>query len=108
MRQLTSPYSFCLQLLAALVIPAACFGAGPVPKDLNTWTNNIPPRLQWEANFGYCGEVSLISAGLYYGQYLSQYDARAIQISDGNTWVMTENIFSDEIAAYRAVPVFGP
>jgi len=41
-------------------------------------TNDIPPRLQWEANYGYCGEVSLISAGLYYGQYASQYDARAI------------------------------
>lgn len=40
--------------------------------------NNIPPRHQWEANYGYCGEVSLISAGLYYGQYVSQYDARAI------------------------------
>jgi hypothetical protein len=39
---------------------------------------DIPPRLQWEENYGYCGEVSLISAGLYYGQYISQYDARAI------------------------------
>ncbi|PLP55660.1 hypothetical protein CYK37_29475 [Mesorhizobium loti] len=38
----------------------------------------MPPRHQWEANYGYCGEVSLISAGLYYGQYVSQYDARAI------------------------------
>lgn len=40
--------------------------------------NDIPPRLQWEANYGYCGEVSFINAGLYYGQYVSQYDARAI------------------------------
>lgn len=38
----------------------------------------LPPRVQWNANFGYCGEVSFISAGLYYGQYISQYDARAI------------------------------
>ncbi|WP_235851345.1 hypothetical protein [Paraburkholderia acidicola] len=38
----------------------------------------IPPRLQWRGNFGYCGEVAMISAGLYYGQYVSQYDARAI------------------------------
>jgi hypothetical protein len=44
----------------------------------NAWNNPIPPRLQWNENFGYCGEVSLISAGLYYGQYVSQYDARAI------------------------------
>jgi len=42
------------------------------------WRNDIPPRLQWNANFGYCGEVSFISAGLYYGQYLSQYTARAV------------------------------
>lgn len=40
--------------------------------------NPIPPRQQWTANFGYCGEVALISAGLYYGQYVSQYDARAV------------------------------
>lgn len=39
---------------------------------------DIPPRLQWDANYGYCGETSLISAGLYYGQYCSQYRARAI------------------------------
>jgi hypothetical protein len=30
------------------------------------------------ANFGYCGETSFISAGLYYGQYASQYDVRSI------------------------------
>lgn len=40
--------------------------------------NPIPPRYQWEHNGGYCGETSMISAGLYYGQYLSQFDARAI------------------------------
>lgn len=39
---------------------------------------NIPPRLQWNANNGYCGEVSLISAGLYFGQYCSQYTARSL------------------------------
>ncbi len=38
----------------------------------------IPPRRQWEANYGYCGEVSLISAGLYFGQYCSQYKARQL------------------------------
>ncbi|MBV8374484.1 MAG: hypothetical protein JO302_03145 [Candidatus Eremiobacteraeota bacterium] len=45
--------------------------------------NNIPPRLQWNANNGYCGEVAFISAGLYYGQYISQYDARAIASNNG-------------------------
>jgi hypothetical protein len=43
-----------------------------------TKMNPIPPRLEWNANNGYCGEVSLISAGLYYGQYISQYTARAV------------------------------
>jgi len=40
--------------------------------------NDIPARLQWYANNGYCGETSFINAGLYYGQYLSQFDVRAI------------------------------
>jgi hypothetical protein len=39
--------------------------------------NPIPPRLQWNENGGYCGEVCFISAGLYFGQYVSEYDARA-------------------------------
>lgn len=44
--------------------------------------NDIPPRLQWNANFGYCGETSFISAGLYYGQWASQYEVRAIASND--------------------------
>ena len=38
----------------------------------------IAPRLQWNANFGYCGEVSFISAGMHYGQYTSQWTARSL------------------------------
>jgi hypothetical protein len=38
----------------------------------------IPPRLQWGANFGYCGEMSFISAGLFFGQYCSQFEARRL------------------------------
>jgi len=44
----------------------------------STVINAIPARVQWNSTDGYCGEVSLISAGLYYGQYMSQYDARAL------------------------------
>ncbi len=44
----------------------------------NTYSNNVPPRYQWDGNEGYCGEVSLISASLFYGTYISQYDIRAI------------------------------
>ena len=69
--------------------------------------NEIPPRIQWNANDGYCGEVSLISAGLYYGQYVSQYDARVfanidislklmqlhqILIGRYGTWDRTNNV----------------
>jgi hypothetical protein len=53
-----------------------------VQADTYTCENNIPPRLEWDNNEGYCGEVSLISACLYYGQYISQYDVRAL-ISQG-------------------------
>jgi hypothetical protein len=36
------------------------------------------PRMQWNENRGYCGEVSFIGASLSYGAYFSQYDIRAI------------------------------
>ncbi|MFZ6874197.1 hypothetical protein ACO0LF_19240 [Undibacterium sp. Di27W] len=59
---------------------------GPVPADspkppsgaAYAMSLAIPPRHQWNANYGYCGEVAFISAGLYYGQYVSQYTARAV------------------------------
>lgn len=52
----------------------------PVPSLGTTYEhiNPIMPRYQWENNNGYCGETSLIQSGMYYGQYLSQYDVRAI------------------------------
>lgn len=67
--------------IALLLLPV--FGTSNRDKtEINSWRNDIPPRLQWNGNFGYCGEVSLISAGLYYGQYISQYDVRAIAIQN--------------------------
>lgn len=45
------------------------------------YNNHLPSRLQWDQNFGYCGEVSMISAGMYYGQYCSQYTARFLSNS---------------------------
>ena len=50
----------------------------PPPASTYSAGSGLPPRLQWNANFGYCGETSFVSAGLNYGQYISQYDARAI------------------------------
>lgn len=58
-------------LLLLTVAPSAATAAESVNLDL-------PPRLQWGGNYGYCGEVSFVAAGLYFGQYISQYDARAL------------------------------
>ncbi len=47
-------------------------------------TSYIYPRVPvvpfqfWDNNQGYCGEASMIVAGLAYGQWMSQYDARLI------------------------------
>ncbi len=76
----------CLLMALALCGPFSIAHAAdtrPNSADMNatkngSHMNDIPPRLQWEANYGYCGETALISAGLYYGQYVSQFDARAI------------------------------
>lgn len=64
-----------LTCLSALALPLAI-----MPAEAADYTDgiDIPPRLQWNSNFGYCGEVSFIEAGLFYGQYVSQYEARAI------------------------------
>jgi hypothetical protein len=44
----------------------------------------IKPFYQWESNTGYCGEVSSIQAGLSFGQWMSQLDARSICGAQGN------------------------
>jgi hypothetical protein len=54
--------------LLALLFPTSAFAV----------MLDIPARKQWNGNYGYCGEVALISAGLYYGQYVSQYDIREL------------------------------
>ena len=36
----------------------------------------MPVRLQWNANWGYCGESAFIAAGMSLGQYTSQWTAR--------------------------------
>ena len=41
-----------------------------------SWSVDLPPRKQWHANHGYCGETSLIGAGMSFGQYCSQFTAR--------------------------------
>jgi hypothetical protein len=66
--------------LAAVVGLLASFpGARAI--DLATpyhFSHDILPRRQWNENSGYCGETSFISAGLYFGQYCSQFTARSL------------------------------
>jgi hypothetical protein len=38
----------------------------------------VAPFYQWENNDGYCGEVSMMQAGLNNGQWMSQYNARLV------------------------------
>jgi hypothetical protein len=38
----------------------------------------LTPRLQWLANYGYCGETALVTAAMGLGTYVSQYTARAL------------------------------
>ncbi len=38
----------------------------------------LQPFYQWENNDGYCGEVSMIEAGLNNGQWMSQFNARLV------------------------------
>ncbi|WP_460159810.1 hypothetical protein [Pseudomonas sp. S3_F07] len=84
--QFTPPRPLCLLMALTLCAPfSIAYAADTQPNSAEigatknrTEMNDIPPRLQWEANYGYCGETALISAGLYYGQYVSQFDARAI------------------------------
>src|SRR5215467_13357048 len=39
---------------------------------------SVVPFYQWENDNGYCGELSMIQAGLNSGQWMSQFNARKI------------------------------
>lgn len=44
----------------------------------------ITPFYQWESNDGYCGETSLLQAGLASGQWISEFNARIVCGAQGN------------------------
>lgn len=50
----------------------------------NVYKLAIQPRLQWNENYGYCGSTSMICAGMYFGEYISQYDNRNIASNGTN------------------------
>lgn len=41
-------------------------------------TQTVVPFYQWENDNGYCGEVSMMQAGLNHGQWMSQFNARLV------------------------------
>lgn len=96
-------------VLAGIVISVSVAGAlnasahspHTIEKKEQVFKINTPARYQWIENNGYCGEVSMISAGLYYGQYLSQYDARAIAFR-GVPQTVGKLLLSDESDARLA------
>ncbi len=94
-----------MALLAGLVCTSSALAvpATPAPTAQRRYEvhNDIPPRLQWNENAGYCGEVCFISAGLYYGQYLSQFDARAA-IGPNTKQNQTEILLGDNDQATAA------
>lgn len=51
-------------------------------QDPNTHLLPIPPRFQWENGHGFCGETSIQSISLYYGNYISQNQVRKIAGSE--------------------------
>ncbi|MFL6657747.1 MAG: C39 family peptidase [Massilia sp.] len=90
--------------LVPVILPGPVSTNSPAPPtgDSYSMALAIPPRVQWNANYGYCGEMSFISAGLYYGQYVSQFAARAaatpgIQQNDVNSQLLIS--LNDQSAA---------
>jgi hypothetical protein len=67
--------------------------------------SRLPARIQWNANYGYCGETAFISAGLYYGQYVSQYDARALASKNARQSLESSQLLLgvNDVAAAKAM-----
>lgn len=68
-----------LALAAILMIGSASALAADTTSP-GGYASSVPmaPRLQWDPNFGYCGETSMIMAGMRFGQYTSQWTARRL------------------------------
>ena len=50
----------------------------PVTRSMIYPAETVRPFYQWENDNGYCGEVSMMQAGLNNGQWMSQFNARLI------------------------------
>ena len=49
-------------------------------------SSGIKARLQWNSNYGYCGETSFITALMRNGAYTSQWTARSFALGGGEQW----------------------
>jgi hypothetical protein len=87
-------------------VPVAPTPAAALPT-ATTYTagSKLPPRIQWNANYGYCGETAFISAGLHYGQYISQYDARALASKNARQSLESSQLLLgvNDVAAAKAM-----
>lgn len=71
-----------------------------------TYSKNVPvaPRLQWNSNYGYCGETSFIVAGMRFGQYTSQWTARRLATDWHRQWLVRSQLLvgiNDQRAARK-------
>ncbi len=88
---------------------AAPIGALDLARPHNK-TIDMAARMQWNANFGYCGETSFISAGMYIGgQYTSQWTARSLaspgvsQTDESSQLLLGQAGGSNELSAAHAM-----
>ena len=105
---LTNGTAYVIKVIAknavGISLPSAN-SAPATPAATYSVANPLPPRIQWNANYGYCGEASFISAGLFYGQYLSQYDARAIASNNARQNLSSSQLLLgvNDVAAAKAM-----
>lgn len=71
-----------LPLVPVQAMPEGAVGSAAASSTWFERGTTMSPRLQWNANDGYCGETSFISAGMAVGQYTSQWTARALASPD--------------------------
>jgi hypothetical protein len=96
----------CAAVIAALAWTSApgLAAAAPAP----VWHQrgiDMAPRLQWNANAGYCGETSFISAGMRYGQYTSQWTARSLASPGVPQWKSSSQLLLgvNDLSAAKAM-----
>ncbi len=67
-----------MRSLAATLALVVVIAAAPATAAAFRVESPMAPRLQWNANRGYCGETAYIAAGMTFGQYTSQWTARGL------------------------------